>query len=115
MVALNEWLRRKKALWRPAGRAQLESLTLAPWASRRRQDLLDLLDHLTPKIQELTRTMEEIVEKRSAARRLRTHPGVGPLTRYYVSGKIQLHPYQSGGDGDDGFASSLEVWLYLSR
>jgi transposase len=80
VVALNEGLRRKKALWRPAGRGQLESLVLAPWASRRRQDLLDLLDQLTPKIQQLTRTLEEIVEKRAVAGRLRTHPGVGPLT-----------------------------------
>ena len=31
----NEALRRKKALWRPAGRNKLESLKLAPWASRR--------------------------------------------------------------------------------
>ena len=80
VVALNEGVRRKKALWRPAGRSQLESLLLAPWASRRRQDLLHLLDQLTPKIQELTRTLEEVVEKRPVARRLRTHPGVGPLT-----------------------------------
>src|SRR6266581_6992324 len=49
-------------------------------SSRRRQDLLDLLDQLTPKIQELTRALEEEVEKRPVARRLRTHPGVGPLT-----------------------------------
>ena len=53
VVALNEGLRRKKALWRPAGRAELQALSLAPWASRRRQDLLDLLDRLTPKIHEL--------------------------------------------------------------
>ena len=52
-VALNEGVRRKKALWRPAGRNELESLKLAPWASRRRQDVLDLLDQLTPKIQDL--------------------------------------------------------------
>jgi transposase len=44
VVALNEGLRRKKALWRQAGRQELESLALAPWANRRRQDLLDLLD-----------------------------------------------------------------------
>ena len=53
VVALNEGVRRKKGLWRPAGRAELESIALAPWATRRRQDLLDLLDQLTPKIQEL--------------------------------------------------------------
>src|SRR5436189_542125 len=80
VVALNEGVRRKKALWRPAGRSELESLPLAPWASRRRQDLLDLLDQLTPKIQELTRALEQEVEKRPVARRLMTHPGVGPLT-----------------------------------
>jgi hypothetical protein len=37
VVALNEGLRRKKALWRPRGRGELESLVLAPWARRRRQ------------------------------------------------------------------------------
>jgi transposase len=80
VVALNEGVRRKKALWRPAGRAQLDSLVLAPWASRRRQDLLELLDQLTPKIQQLTRALEQEVEKRPVARRLMTHRGVGPLT-----------------------------------
>src|SRR5438128_10542837 len=80
VLALNEGVRRKKALWRPAGRAQLQSLVLARWASRRRQDLLELLDQLTPKIQELTRAMEQEVEKRPVARRLMTHPGVGQLT-----------------------------------
>jgi transposase len=80
VVALNEGLRRKKALWRPAGRQELEAFALAPWANHRRQDLLDLLDQLTPKIQELTRALEGEVEKRPVTRRLMTHPGVGPLT-----------------------------------
>jgi transposase len=80
VVALNEGVRRKKALWRTAGRKELESITLAPWANRRRQDLLDVLDQLTPKIQELTHALEEEVEKRPVTRRLMTHPGVGPLT-----------------------------------
>ena len=80
VVPLNEGLRRKKALWRPAGRKELESIALAPWVSRRRQDLLELLDQLTPKIQELTHALEEEVEKRPVTRLLMTHPGVGPLT-----------------------------------
>src|SRR5246500_4648476 len=80
VVALNEGLRRKKALWRPAGRAELEALSLAPWASRRRQDLLDLLDRLTPKIHELNGKLEQVVERRPVTRQLNTHPGVGPLT-----------------------------------
>ena len=80
VVALNQGLRRKKALWRPAGRKELESFVLAPWASRRRQDLLDLLDQLTPKIQELTRRLGRGSGEASGDATLATHPGVGPLT-----------------------------------
>jgi transposase len=53
---------------------------LAPWASRRRQDLLELLDRLNPMITELTQAIEQEVEKCPEAPRLRTHPGVGALT-----------------------------------
>src|SRR2546423_6651375 len=79
-VALNEGLRCKKRLWREAGREQLEAFPLAPWASRRRRDLLELLDRLSPTIAELTQTIEQEAEKCPEARRLRTHPGVGSLT-----------------------------------
>lgn len=79
-VALNEGLRSKKRLWRDAGREQLESFPLAPWASRRRRDLLELLDRLTPTIAELTQAIEQEVEKCPEAQRLQTHPGVGALT-----------------------------------
>ena len=79
-VALNEGVRRKKKLWRETGRKQLKAFRLAPWASRRRQDLLELLDRLKPKIPELTKAMEQEVEKCPEAQRLMTHPGVGPLT-----------------------------------
>jgi transposase len=79
-VALNEGLRCKKRLWREHGRQQLESFRLAPWASRRRQDLLELLDRLNPTIAELSQAIEQEAEKFPAARGLRTHPGVGSLT-----------------------------------
>jgi len=79
-VALNEGLRCKKRLWREAGREQLESFSLAPWASRRRRDLLEVLDRLTPTITELSQAIEQEAEKCPAAQRLRTHPGVGSLT-----------------------------------
>jgi transposase len=79
-VALNEGLRCKKRLWRDAGREQLESFRLAPWASRRRLDLLALLDRLTPTIAELTAAIEQEVERCPAAQRLQKHPGVGALT-----------------------------------
>src|SRR6202161_3354647 len=79
-VALNEGLRSKRRLWRESGREQLEAFRLAPWASRRREDLLKLLDGLNPTIAELTQAIQQEVEKCPAAQRLRTHPGVGPLT-----------------------------------
>jgi transposase len=79
-VALNEGLRCKKKLWREAGRKQLESFPLAPWASRRRRDLLELMDRLSPTIAELTQAIEQEVEKCPEAQRLQTHPGVGSLT-----------------------------------
>jgi transposase len=79
-VALNEGLRCKKRLWRDAGREQLESFRLAPWASRRRHDLLELLDRLTPTIAELTQSIEQEAGKCPEAQRLQTHPGVGALT-----------------------------------
>jgi transposase len=79
-VALNEGLRCKKRLWGERGRQQLESIGLAPWASRRRRDLLELLDRLTPTITELTQQIEHEVEKYPAAQRLMNHPGAGALT-----------------------------------
>ena len=79
-VALNEGLRCKKKLWRERGREQLESFRLAPWASRRRRDLLELLDRLNPTIAELSQAIQQEVEKCPEARRLMTHPGVGPFT-----------------------------------
>jgi transposase len=78
-VALNEGLRCKKRLWH-SKRPQLESFQLAPWASRRRHDLLELLDRLNPTIAELSQAVEQEVEKCPEAQRLATHPGVGPLT-----------------------------------
>jgi transposase len=79
-VALNEGLQCKKRLWREQGRRQLESFRLAPWASRRRRDLLELLDRLNPTIAELTQAIEQAAQNNPAAQRLRTHPGVGALT-----------------------------------
>jgi transposase len=79
-LAMNEGQRRKKKLWNEQGRAQLKKLPLAPWASRRRKDLLELLDRMNPPIEELTRAVEQEARKRPEVLRLMTHPGVGPLT-----------------------------------
>src|SRR5277367_3338153 len=79
-LAMNEGQRCKHRLWSAEGRALLEKFPLAPWASRRRQDLLELLDRLTPTIDELTTAVEQEARKWPEALRLMTHPGVGPLT-----------------------------------
>jgi len=79
-AAMNEGVRRKKALWSKSGRAQLESLPLAPWAARRRHDLLELLDRLSPTIEELSAAVEQQVKHRPEVLRLMTHPGVRPIT-----------------------------------
>src|ERR1700737_2808688 len=78
----NRDLRQRRGHRHPGGqgREQLESFRLARWASRRRHDLLELLDRLNPTIAELSQAMEQEVEKCPEAQRLMTHPGVGPLT-----------------------------------
>jgi transposase len=79
-LALNQGVQRKWKLWTDAGRKQLEALTLLPWASRRRAELLVLLDQLEASIGELDCAATEQANTRPAARRLMTHPGVGPIT-----------------------------------
>ena len=79
-IAMNEGKRWKMRLWSEPGRAQLEKFPLALWASRRRQDLLELLDRLNPTIAELTAAVEQEAKKRPEVLRLMTHPGVGALT-----------------------------------
>jgi len=79
-LAMNEGKRWKSKLFSQPGRAEFEKLALAPWASRRRRELLELLDRLNPSIEELTTAAEQEVNKRPEALRLMTHPGVGPIT-----------------------------------
>src|SRR5213592_2297485 len=67
-LALNEGLRCKKRLWREHGRRQLESFRLAPWASRRRRDLLELLDRLNPTIAELSQAIHAGLNGNEGAR-----------------------------------------------
>jgi len=79
-LAMNEGKRWKSKLWSGQGRADFEKLPLAPWASRRRKELLELLDRMNPTITELTVAVEQEANKRPEVQRLMTHPGVGPLT-----------------------------------
>ena len=75
-VAMNEGIRSKKGLWTEKGRKQLESLSL-PWTTRRRQELLELLDRLDPNIDKLSPAIEQEAEQMPEVKLLMTHPGVG--------------------------------------
>jgi transposase len=78
-LALGQGLCRKQKLFTKKGRAELSGLRLGPWAGRRRQELLTLLDQLAPSITELDRAVMEEASKREEAVRLMTHPGIGPV------------------------------------
>jgi transposase len=79
-LALNQGMQKKRRLWSKAGMEQLGALPLAPWASRRREDLLGLLATLGQQIEPLDRAVAEAAEQDANARLLMTQPGVGPIT-----------------------------------
>ncbi len=79
-LAMSQGLCRKKKLFTKKGRVELVNLGLAPWARRRREELLKLLDQLDPPIAELDRSVLEEAARRDDAVLLMTHPGIGPVT-----------------------------------
>ena len=79
-LAMSEGVCRRKKLWRARGRVELEKLALGPWASRRRAELLQLLDSLEASIEPLDRAVEKEAKQNAAAVRLMSQPGVGPIT-----------------------------------
>ena len=79
-LAIGQGLCRKQKLWSSAGRKELDALLLDPWAHRRRQDLLQMLDQLNPRIAELDRAVIQEAQSRPPAVRLMNEPGVGPVT-----------------------------------
>ena len=79
-LAMGEGVCRKKKLFTQKGRMELEALTLDPWASRRRHELLQMLDQLDTTLDELDGAVAEQAEQNPAAALLMTHPGVGPVT-----------------------------------
>jgi transposase len=79
-LALNQGVRRRGGLWSTTGRKILEQLTLPPWTTRRRDELLRLLDQFDTSIQELDRAVAEQADARADARRLmQDHVGVGSV------------------------------------
>ena len=103
-LALSQGVQKKYKLWTQAGRAELEQLELLPYAAERRQRLLATLDQLEADIAGLNRQVEEEVQRRPAAVRLRTHPGVGPVTALAMV--LTLGPAQR-------FANARQVGSYV--
>jgi transposase len=62
------------------GRRELEGLNLDPWASRRRQELLHMLDQLDASLKQFDEAVNGQAAQSEDAVRLMTHPGVGPVT-----------------------------------
>jgi len=79
-LALNQGLQKGKKLWSEAGREQLRELPMMEHAARRRDDLLQRVGELDRQIAELDVLVRRQAEGRDDARRLMTHPGVGPQT-----------------------------------
>ncbi len=79
-IALNHALRKGHALWSAAGQTALEALSLPTYTGQRRTELLSLYMQLQQRIQELDKEVEAQAQQRPQARRLLTHPGVGPVT-----------------------------------
>jgi transposase len=79
-LAMSQGLCRKQKLFSKKGRIELNGLALGPWAGRRREELLRLLDQLDPAIAELDRAVLEAAKCREDAVLLMTHPGIGPNT-----------------------------------
>jgi transposase len=79
-LAMGEGVCRKKKLFSKKGRIELEGLKLDPWASRRRQELLTMLDQLDASLKEFDQAVGEQAKQNPAAVLLMTHPGVGPVT-----------------------------------
>jgi len=84
-VAMNEGLSlEEKTGSSQQGRALLEKLSLAPWASRRRKELLELLDQLIQKDCRVNSSGRAKAKKRPEVVQLMTHPGVDPSRDWLI-------------------------------
>lgn len=78
-LALNEGVQRGRRLWSQKGHQQLRELDLLPWASQRRDDLLEVLEQFEDRLAPLDDAVHQQAQADPTIRRLMTHPGVGPV------------------------------------
>ena len=79
-LALNQGMQKGRKLWSEAGMQALRELPMMEHAGRRRDQLLRTVCDLDAQIAELDVLVRRQAEGREDARRLMTHPGVGPQT-----------------------------------
>ena len=79
-IALANGLRRGPSLWSKDGQEKIAFLPLMSHTADRRSALQTMYQKMESEIEKLTEQVAEQAENRSAARRLMTHPGVGPVT-----------------------------------
>jgi transposase len=79
-LAMNRGVTKGRRLWSQAGERVLRELPLAPWTSRRREDLYKLRKMLDEQLGELDAAVKKVALENERARLLMTHPGVGPIT-----------------------------------
>jgi len=103
-LAMSQGICWKRKLWSAGGRQALEGLRLGPWASRRRQELLETLDHLQPRIAELDAAVKGEAARRPEVVLLMRQKGVGALTA--LAFVLTLGPVER-------FANSRKVVSYL--
>ncbi len=103
-LAMSQGVCRKRKLWSARGRQELEGLALGAWASRRRQELLELLDRVEPRIEELDQAVKSEAERRPEVVRLMQQKGVGPVVG--LAFVLTLGPVKR-------FATSRKVVSYL--
>jgi transposase len=103
-LAMSQGVCRKQKLWSARGRQELEGLILGPWASRRRQELLELLEQLGPRIEEMEAALKAEAARRPQAVLLMEQKGVGPVTA--LAFLLTVGPVQR-------FANSRKLVSYL--
>ncbi len=111
-IALNQRLALGPSLWSRQGLAQLQALVRLPHPRRRRDDSLALRQWLTRHIDELDLHVATAAAADSAARRLMTHPGVGPLTAratVRVLGPVARFPGRTHVVGYVGLAPTVNA------
>jgi len=96
-IALANGLRRGPSLWSYDGQAKIAFLPLMPHTAYRRNALQTMYQNIESEIEKLNQRVAEQAESRCGARRLMTHPGVGPVTALAI--EVFLGDAQRFADG----------------